>query len=86
MLQKYWFTFNNKHILPPGLSLGCGITAYTKEDALFIMKENVFTSYEFVQPLEIVENIHISTLDENHIIPNMLPPNNRGVWFPVGYK
>ena len=66
--------------------MGCGITGYNLEDAYFILRKDVFKGMEYVKPIKVVEEIHIPTLDENHIIPNMLPPNIRGVWFPSGYN
>jgi hypothetical protein len=26
------------------------------------------------------------TLDRGHVIPNMLAPGRRGVWYPMGYE
>jgi hypothetical protein len=30
-----------------------------------------------------VPNVDVSTLDPGHVLPNMLPPNTRGVWYPI---
>lgn len=72
-------------MLPPGLGWGCGVTAYSEEDAITILKEDVFSSYEYVDPIEIIRDVDIRTLDQNHVVPNMGAPVFRGVWFPMGY-
>jgi len=33
-----------------------------------------------------IEDVDIRTLDQGHVIPNMLPPSWRGIWFPLGYS
>jgi len=33
-----------------------------------------------------VEDVDVRTLDQGHVIPNMLPPDRRGVWYPMGYE
>ena len=33
-----------------------------------------------------IENVDIRELDQGHVVPNMKPPNWRGVWFPLGYN
>ena len=74
LLVKFWF--NAKEIR------GIGVTAYSLEDAISLIKneksvmsyEPNFDSYK--------ENINIQELDQNHIIPNMGVCTNRGIWFP----
>lgn len=86
-LIRYWFKFDIKTAFdyPPGIGHGCGITAYSLDDALIIMDEKIFNSIKR-PPLKVIkENIDISTLDQGHVIPNMKHPLARGVWFPLGY-
>ena len=80
MLTRYWFKFVKS---PFGnLNLGCGITAYDLEDAHRFLREKVFPE-RGAQPIEaVVEDIDISTLEANHVRPNMGNPAVRGVWFP----
>ncbi len=85
-LKRYWLEFDNREKLPTGLILGCGITAYNRDDVLLILKKNVFKKDSICNPILIIENVNISNLDQNHVIPNMLPSSNRGVWFPMGYN
>jgi len=35
---------------------------------------------------KVIENVDVSTLDAGHVLPNMSPPNIRGVWFPLRYN
>jgi hypothetical protein len=84
-LTRFWFKLKDDGKLPPGIIMGCGITAFGIQDAKEILLKKVFSN----EPLEIEElkeNIDLSTLDANHILTNMLPPNVRGIWFPLGYE
>jgi len=82
MLKRFWFTFALKAPLT-GLSMGCGITAFDLEDARRMLREQVFPAFGEEAVDEIVENIDIRTLEENHVRPNMGNPAVRGVWFPL---
>ncbi len=66
--------------------LGWGITAYSYEDAIAILRENVFHKGELPKVEKFIEDIDVSSLDERHIIPNMESPNWRGIWYPKGFK
>jgi hypothetical protein len=35
--------------------------------------------------VEIVADVDVRSLDQGHVIPNMNPPNWRGIWYPKGY-
>lgn len=83
-LTRFWFKLKNDGKLPPGIHMGCGITAFSIQDAEEILSKKVFNNAPY-EIEEVKENIDVSTLDENHILTNMLPPTNRGVWFPLGY-
>jgi hypothetical protein len=80
-LTRYWFTFA-KLAIPTPLKLGCGVTAFSHEDAVEILKNTVFLGRSMPHIENMIENVDVSTLDQGHVIPNMLPPNIRGVWFP----
>lgn len=87
---RYWFEFDitatDIHIIPYGTLKGCGVTAYNYEDAVNIINEKVFKSNGLPIIKRIVENVDVRTLDQGHVIPNMLPTVARGVWFPPGYQ
>ena len=83
-LRRFWFEFLPGRDLPPGLQSGCGVTAFDGEDARQILRKRVFGGDD--PPIaRIVENVDVSSLDPGHVLPNLLPPNERGVWFPQGY-
>lgn len=84
ILRRYWFTFSSIEPYNP-LRLGCGVTAYSYEDAISILLQTVFVGQNEPQIDKVVEDIDVSTLDQKHVIPNMDPPVWRGVWFPKGY-
>jgi hypothetical protein len=87
-MTRYWFKFDlsNYENPPGGVRLGCGITAVSPDQAMFILKEKVFKNRILPPVLEYIPNVDVSTLDQNHITPNMLPPVRPGVWFPMGYE
>jgi hypothetical protein len=83
MLARFWFKFRPTPRMSL-LKMGVGITAYDLADAHRMLREQVFLALgeEPVDPVEIIENIDIRTLEENHVRPNMDNPVARGVWFP----
>jgi hypothetical protein len=64
--------------------MGCGVTAYDYDDAINLLREHVFDGSE-PDVLDFEENVDVSKLDHNHVVPNMGSVVVRGVWFPLGY-
>jgi hypothetical protein len=86
-LTRYWLKFKGSlPDLPPGLILGCGVTAFDYADAISIVQQKVFKGKELPEIKTKIENIDISTLDKGHVLPNMKDPTLRGVWFPGEYE
>jgi hypothetical protein len=85
-LTRFWFEFDKPYNeLPPGLAMGCGVTAWNYDDALNILRNPVFED-EYLPPFKkVVENIDVSTLEKGHVLPNIMPSNVRGIWYPIGY-
>jgi hypothetical protein len=83
-LRRFWFRFES---LPPynALGPGCGVTAYTYDDAIAILRAAVFKNEEVPPIRDVIEDVDVSSLDQGHVIPNIDPPVWRGVWFPKGY-
>jgi hypothetical protein len=83
-LKWYWIRFQS---VPPynSLGLGCGVTAYTYDDAINILQDTIFKGKAPPLVDTVTEDVDISALDQKHVIPNMEPPVWRGVWFPKGY-
>lgn len=86
-LHRYWIIFATSSYspLPGGMRLGCGVSAYNREDALTVLKEKTFKGSDLPVIKSIEEDIDITTLDQEHIRPNMGVVTIRGVWFPLGY-
>lgn len=64
---------------------GFGVTAFSLHDALRIIDE---LGYGGELPADtsrliIRENIQLSDLDPNHVIPNIGPIGIRGMWYPL---
>jgi len=81
-LIRYWVEVQ----LPEGLVQPryFGVTAHSLDDALALLA--ACAAYALPNPpvvVQAVPNVDVSTLDEGHVLPNMLPPNKRGVWFPI---
>jgi hypothetical protein len=63
------------------MAAGCGVTAFDRDDAVHLV--GVFLGSEPPVPASVIEDVDVSTLDENHVLSNMLPPSERGVWYPM---
>ena len=73
-LRHFWFPCD------PGP--GIGVTASTREEAreladgaLSYLPGHVITG--------IVEDVDVETLDEHLVLPNLGPPQVRGIWYPM---
>lgn len=86
--KRFWFEFDidNAFNFPGGIGIGCGITALDYDDAIKIMDNKIFSKIQRPVIKKVIEDIDIRTLDQGHVIPNMHPPSNRGVWYPLGYE
>ena len=87
LLKRFWVTFEVTDIelterVNVGLGYGCGVTAYSLDDAVGIMKRDLFFDGSMPEIREVVENVDLPTLDENHVLPNIGTPVDRGIWFP----
>ena len=60
------------------------MTAWTREDAIAILRRLVFDGGNVARHT-VIEDVDVTTLDANHVLPNMMPPSVRGVWYPIGY-
>jgi hypothetical protein len=87
-LSRFWFKFDllPREPHPPGVLIGCGVTAFDQEDAIRMLKERVFTAHPLPEIKTMIPDVDISKLDQGHVRPNMGDPSRRGVWFPLGYS
>ena len=89
LLHRYWLRFAQSDIdvasLPQYFRLGCGVTAFSLDDALRIVRQHILNGSELPPPESVVEDVDVRTLDAGHVIPNMEEPVSRGIWFPIGF-
>jgi hypothetical protein len=88
MLTRYWIVFDlrERPDVPKFLHLGCGVTAFSQDEAKRLLQQLVFKNAELPPVKSIVENVDVCTLDAGHVLPNMASPAVRGIWFPLGYS
>jgi hypothetical protein len=81
LLHQYWFRFDcsGEDSL---LRLGAGVTAFSKEDALALLGGEL-APRDLPSIAEVSEDIRFDQLDKLHVVPNMHPITERGVWFPM---
>lgn len=72
LLTRFWFKMESGY--------GVGVTAYSVEDARTLIANELTLSSTDING--VVEDVDIQTLDKGHVIPNMGPPDIRGIWFP----
>ena len=86
-MKRYWFEFAlpDDGSFPAGITLGIGVTGYDYGDALRLIAAQVFVDLPMSPIKRVIDDVDVSTLDQDHVIPNMKPPNLRGIWFPMGY-
>jgi hypothetical protein len=76
LLTTYWIEMG------AGLAMQYGVTAYSFDDAISILKQKVFRNDEIPTVKNFIENIKFRDLDQNHVVPNMGIITERGIWFP----
>ena len=93
LLKRYWVEFDvpPPRRPPPGViwldgpdawaTRQCGVTAFTLDDALWLVQELVFKGAPIPPIRSVIEDVDVSALDR-HVRPNILAPIWRGVWFP----
>jgi len=83
-LRRFWFRFEQIPT-PTPVNLGCGVTAFSREDALALLRERVFGENGTPPLVEIIDDITRTALESKHVAPNIGKLEERGVWFPQGY-
>ena len=73
-LRRFWFSLSD--------GLGIGVTAASAEEAKELA-EAARTQYFAHATIEgVTEDVDVSALDPDHVIPNAGPVVVRGVWYP----
>ena len=66
--------------------MGYGVTAYDEADEQNLVERLVFRAATMPPVVATRSGVNVPHLDQGHVVPNMNPPNWRGVWFPKGYR
>lgn len=87
-LSRYWFEFStdDDRSLPAGVGLGCGVSANGYDDAIQLLRDNIFDGGALPPIVNHISDVDVSELDAAHVLPNMGDVLRRGVWFPLGYE
>ena len=83
-LRRFWFRFETIPE-PTALNLGCGVTAYNRDDALGLLREYVFGQNGPPPIIECIEDVAMDQIEQKHARPNVGNILVRGIWFPQGY-
>jgi hypothetical protein len=100
-LRRYWFVFDlaqppaqdGRGISLDGrspwtsealLRAGVGVTGIDEYDCRRIIEQRVLDGAPLPKVSRVIADVDVSTLGE-HVLPNMEPPIDRGIWFPLGY-
>jgi hypothetical protein len=79
LLTAFW-------IVPPSPHgpLGFGVTAWSLDDALQIIRGLGYGPYVSDDPSKLIirEGVTVADLDQRHVVANMGPIVVRGMWYP----
>jgi hypothetical protein len=77
-LVSFWIRFKGE----PELQHSYGVTAYSLDDALALLKRHQLVGQDIESPIAISANVRIEDLDQAHVVPKCGPMGFRGVWYP----
>jgi hypothetical protein len=83
---RFWIEFDRTSSSAARGTPFVGVTAWTLEDAQLLVSTTVFRGRETPPILEVIQDVDVSELDEKHVQRNMMAPNVRGVWYPIGHS
>ncbi len=82
-LVRFWIEFNTAEEKNTSLHFGCGITAWTYDDAINILKTTLFKNHTIPTIIKVIEDFDLNNLEENHVCTNIVRPSSvRGIWYP----
>jgi hypothetical protein len=85
MLKRYWLVIDSNNKFGPK---NWGVSAISTSQARNLIKDTARSlgwthiSSRDIDEAEIIENIDLNILDQNHVIPNIGIVVHLGVWFP----
>jgi hypothetical protein len=70
----------------PHAPLGFGVTAWSLDDALALIRAFDYGRYlpDDLGEVRITEGVSVAELDQPHVVANMGPIVVRGMWYPFG--
>ena len=80
-LRRFWIELEASTDTPM-LQTSYGLTAFSLEDALDMLRAQVFVGANLPPIKSCQENIDVRKLDKNHVVPNMGVVVMRGIWWP----
>ena len=83
-LRRFWFRFEALP-KPTAINLGCGVTAYTLDDAIDLLRDRIFGKIGLPPIIECIEDVEMDQIEQKHARPNVGNTQIRGIWFPQGY-
>ncbi len=85
-LTRYWFEFDIKASREARSMPWVGVTAWNLDDARQLVSDRLFNGQPLPPHTRLVEDVAIPDLDDNHVRRHMAPPNERGIWYPMGFQ
>jgi hypothetical protein len=90
ILRRYWFEFEAREGSPGKVDVtswprtNVGVTAYDYDDAIALLKRQVFASSELPQISRVLVDFDMAELlmRDKHVGPSRCCPVWRGVWYP----
>ncbi|MDF2233295.1 hypothetical protein P2H44_12100 [Albimonas sp. CAU 1670] len=86
MPRRFWIEFERAPGQVATALHSFGVTAPSRDAALALIRERAYCGKVPLPVAKIVEDVDVSTLDPNHVLPNMEPPHETGIWFPMGFR
>jgi hypothetical protein len=80
-LRRFWIRLAGDE-MPVGFQMGCGVTAYTRDDAFALLLKVWPAKRGGPVIIDVSEDVDLTTLDQRHVLPNIGDMTRRGVWFP----
>lgn len=82
LLHRFWITLDLSDERARHAALGYGVTAFTLEDALALLRDEAFRGDPLPAIGRVIEDVDLSTLDARNVLPNVGDPVRRGIWYP----
>jgi hypothetical protein len=85
-LTRFWFEFDPTASTAAKSTPWWGVTAWTIEDPRKLILETGCFGQTLPTVGRLEGDVDITNLDEKHVAPNMAAPNERDIWYPLGFQ